>query len=271
MNRFVILSTPRSGTNYFLSKLVTAPELLLAWEPFNRRLTEWFDDTDAFRRLPDLSRQTLNDVRLRDVNPTEFYETAFGPRSEVSLPGVAAIGFKLFPQHNSNLFWRLTTDPEVKVIVLERRNRFESYASYVTVVREWLKQDRGYHGSVNFDIISFELYKAFIDSTFAGVTWNLNKNGVEYIHFYYEDFRQNTISFQEVCAFIGIDYVERKSWLKKEITVRADQAFSNSGDAYDYVSLRYPEFLSLRSADRAPEPGSLGEGIPRRSIEGVEE
>ena len=52
MNRFVILSTPRSGTNYFLSKLVTIPGLLPAWERFNRGVAKWFYETDAFRRLP---------------------------------------------------------------------------------------------------------------------------------------------------------------------------------------------------------------------------
>ena len=121
------------------------PGTLLAWEPFNPGVTKWFDETDAFQRLPDLSRRALNNVRLRDANSLEFYETAFGRRSQFSLPGITAIGFKLFPQHDLNLFSRLTTDPEVKVIVLERRNRFESFASYVTVVREfdYLKLERG--------------------------------------------------------------------------------------------------------------------------------
>ena len=137
MNRFVILSTPRSGTNYFLSKLVTIPELLLAWEPFNRGVTKWFDETDAFQRLPDLSRRALNNVRLRDANSLEFYETAFGRRSQLSLPGITAIGFKLFPQHDTNLFWRLTTDPEVKVIVLERANRFDSFVRLISAYRIW--------------------------------------------------------------------------------------------------------------------------------------
>ena len=257
MNRFVILSTPRSGTNYFLSKLVTIPELLLAWEPFNRGVTKWFDETDAFQRLPDLSRRALNNVRLRDANSLEFYETAFGRRSQLSLPGITAIGFKLFPQHDSNLFWRLTTDPEVKVIVLERRNRFESFASYVTVVRDsdYLKLERRNNEPIHFNITSFELYKDFVDSTVAGIAWNLNKNRVQYLHLSYEDFTQNEGLFGEVCAFIGVDYVESQSWLNKEITVTADRAFRNSADAYGYISLRYPEFLNA-TRPIATESGS---------------
>lgn len=251
LSRFVILSTPRSGTNYFCSKLALIPNVLLAWEPFNQGVKEWFDPSDAFLSLPEKVRLELTDVSARDADPEGFFERGFGQRSTLNLSTISALGFKLFPQHNAQLFWRCCGEPELKVIVLERQNRFASYASYVNVVsdEDYVKATLGCTRSLDhtsspvFSPAAFEMYKDFVDTVFAGINDYMRRLGNDYLHLTYPNLVNNEAVFQKSCEFIGVDYIKQDSKLQKEITGSACDIFTNPLEAHNYISKRYPQFL----------------------------
>jgi LPS sulfotransferase NodH len=251
LNRFVILSTPRSGTNYFCSKLALIPKVLLAWEPFNEGVEEWFDSSDTFLSLPESVRLQLTDVSFRNTNPQGFFERSFGHGSTLDLSTVSALGFKLFPQHNPRLFWRCCADSELKVIVLERENRFASYASYVNVVsdEDYIKATFGARSpdltsSPVFSPAAFEMYKDFVDTVFAGINTYMRNVGKDYLHLTYPHLVNNEAIFRKVCEFIGVDYLKQESKLQKEITGSACNIFTNPQEAHEYISRRYPQFMS---------------------------
>jgi hypothetical protein len=89
----------------------------------NQDVEEWFDSSDTLLSLPENVRLQLTDVYFRNTNPQSFFE-----RSTLDLSTVRALGFRLFSQHNPRLFWRCCADAELELIVLERENRFASYA-----------------------------------------------------------------------------------------------------------------------------------------------
>ena len=80
--RFAVLATARSGTNYFSSKIAFLPGVLFGWEPFNNVLDRWFDETDLFKGLPSGAQSALKNITLRNLSHEQFYEATFSPRAE---------------------------------------------------------------------------------------------------------------------------------------------------------------------------------------------
>ena len=175
---------PRSGTNYFFSKLVLLPDLLLAWEPFNRGVTKWFDQTSPFLSLPETVRGELTDVAARDADLLSFYERAFAVRHLNTL-GCALSVLSCFHNTTRSYFGDCVISREVKVVVLERMNRFASYASYVNVVldQNYTKQSTNAIVEHFFHPSSFEMYKDFVDTTFSGIKEFLRTTERPYLSF----------------------------------------------------------------------------------------
>ena len=206
--RFAILSVGRSGTNYFVQKIGFLPGVLFGWEPFNQRLDDWFDSTDLFNALPQDVRSIIHDKNMRDRGHEEFYKAVFSPESKISLPGVSALGFKLFPSHSPNLFWKVAADRGMKVIILERKNCFDTFASLLMAVtgNDFTMTEFNKKGLLTFDPIAFDSFVQLTDCIYEGLKINLKLNKTEFIHLYYEDFTTSEDAFVRTCEFIGVPY-----------------------------------------------------------------
>lgn len=243
--RFAILSVPRSGTNYFISKIGFLPGVLFAWEPFNRGMDSWFDATSLFNALPRSAQDSLTDRNMKARGYENFYEVNFSPRSEILLPDVSALGFKLFPNHSPHLFWKIAADREMKVIVIERKNRFHTFASYLMALRtqSFTTTEFDTKGLFLFDPAAFGMFVQLNDCIYEGLRFNLSLNGTRFIHLYYEDFATNEDEFARACEFVGIVYSKVDTPLKKQITVHPHDLFSNASVLEEHLSKYYPQFL----------------------------
>ena len=251
--RFAILSVARSGTNYFSSKIAFLPNVLFAWEPFNNVLDRWFDETDLFGSLPTATQNALRDVKLRNLSHEKFYEAAFSPKSQLALPNVAALGFKLFPNHSSRLFWKVATEPEMKVLVLERENWFDTFASLIRAYRIWAPliwtgapwtgtSEFGEKDLFRFDPIFFASFVQSVDSTYDGIKLILERNETKYIHLNYEQFTNSDQEISRACEFIGVTYVNYGSAVHKEITRSPYELFHDRELVEEHIKSYYPRF-----------------------------
>ena len=50
--------------------------------------------------------------------------------------------------------------------------------------------------------------------------------------------------FQETCEFIGVNYKEQHSVMKKEIKTSSYNVFVNSTEASEYISKFHPDFFT---------------------------
>ncbi|NKC12047.1 MAG: hypothetical protein GKR94_07545 [Gammaproteobacteria bacterium] len=122
--RFVILSVPRTGSNYLCSQLNEHPEILCHHELFN---------LDGIRTAPGYSDGTFQFGTMEDryADPLSFLGRVWS-RPE----GHRALGFKLAWRHDPRVFQAVHGDAGVRKIVLDRRNRLKMYVSEQVALRE---------------------------------------------------------------------------------------------------------------------------------------
>ena len=216
-------------------------------------LDRWFDETTLFNGLPDATKDALRNVKLRNLNHEEFYEAAFSPKSNIALPNVSALGFKIFPNHSSRLFWRIATEPEMKVLLLERENRFDTFASLIRAYRIWaplLWTDTPWTGTpefgagdlFRFDPIFFASFVQSIDSIYDGLKLVLEQNKINCIHLRYDAFTNSDKEIARACDFLGVQYIDYKSMVKKEITQNPYDLFHNSELVKEHIKRYYHQF-----------------------------
>ena len=117
MNRFVILATPRCGSNWLCSLLDSHPEILCHHELFNPEGIH----LALSQRQGDLN---LGDTRQRDLAPLKLLARAW----QEDL-GHKAVGFKLNRGQSALIQSKVLRDPGIRKIVIRRENRIRSYVS----------------------------------------------------------------------------------------------------------------------------------------------
>ncbi len=124
--RFVVLAAPRTGSNWLCTLLDSHPEILCHHEIFNPE-----------RILYSLScrgKLDLGTLEQRNRDPLGFLDRVWDACS-----GYRAVGFKLNRGQNEAVFRAVLADPDVRKIVIRRRNRIKTYVSEVIAERtgEW--------------------------------------------------------------------------------------------------------------------------------------
>jgi len=119
MQKFVIVTHPRTGSYHLVDLLNSADDVRCFGEIFKKNYVE----------LPSEVLDSLGmvgkDVGMRDDNPSQFIDRAF------RTVGEPIVGFKAFPIHLKNSgIEALPLQPDWKVIFL-KRNPLESYVSLV--------------------------------------------------------------------------------------------------------------------------------------------
>ena len=248
VQRFAILSMPRSGTNYFISRLVRRPRLIMAWEPFNTEVDWWLDPGCDLDSAPRETRECLGNVGLRNADPESFYERAFSPRSKLDLGDANAIGFKIFPCHNADVYWRLSREQDYKIIVLERRNRLLSFSSQIIAhnTGEWSGDGLGPQQRFAFDPYAFRMYSRLTDFVFASTLANLKDAGVLFRHFIYENFTDGSCDLKDAHDFLNLAYTEDPGSLSRQNSTDPLDRFTNPDEAEAFLSVNFPEFLCTR-------------------------
>jgi pyrimidine deaminase RibD-like protein/catechol 2,3-dioxygenase-like lactoylglutathione lyase family enzyme/LPS sulfotransferase NodH len=128
--RFVVISAPRTGSNYLCSLLDSHPEILCHHELFN---------LDGIRySLSKSEGFSLGSIAERDADPVGFVHRAWREHS-----GARAVGFKLARRHPEFVFRDVLADQGVRKIVLRRRNRLKTFVSELVARKEqrWTHYD----------------------------------------------------------------------------------------------------------------------------------
>jgi LPS sulfotransferase NodH len=115
--RFVILAAPRTGSNMLCSMLNSHPLVICHHELFNPEGIHYALD----RRAGEID---LGSPAERDRDPTGFLRRLWRHSG-----GAKALGFKLNRDQNEAAFHAVLSDPDVRKIILVRRNRIETFIS----------------------------------------------------------------------------------------------------------------------------------------------
>ena len=115
--RFVILATPRCGSNWLCSLLDSHPDILCHHELFNL-------ERIRFSRSLNLDEDFLGGMQQRQEAPLEFLAQAW----KASF-GYKAVGFKINLGQSEIIFNEVLDDPDIAKIIISRRNRVKSYVS----------------------------------------------------------------------------------------------------------------------------------------------
>jgi hypothetical protein len=121
--RFVILSAPRSGSNLLCTLLNSHPEILCHHEVYNP--SGIYYALDCRNGCIDLGT-----IEERDRSPLDFLMRLWSRRL-----GHSCVGFKMTRGQNELVLAKVLRDPEVRKIVLKRRNRIKTYVSSLIAER----------------------------------------------------------------------------------------------------------------------------------------
>jgi len=128
IRKFVILTIPRTGSNYLCSLLNAHPEILCHHEVWNA--------SGIFCSLDLRSRASyyFGSLAERDRDPLGFLARLWNHSF-----GRPVVGIKFCRGQNRAAFEALLDDPEVRKIVMRRRNRVKTYVSEMVaqLTGEW--------------------------------------------------------------------------------------------------------------------------------------
>lgn len=114
---FVLLATPRTGSNHLCSLLNSAPGVVMHYELFHPHKVFFTGQSQACKQLGSLTPDE------RNADPVAFLNRVKAADSHVK------VGFKLFPNHADKFVRQLVQAPGVRKLVLHRENVLAVYAS----------------------------------------------------------------------------------------------------------------------------------------------
>lgn len=123
--KFCVIATPRTGSNWLTRTLNDHPQLACHGEVYHQK-----EIYNAFHwRLRQHKLRYVVLKKYRNLFPLRYLQSLL-LKSAAAKPEALAIGFKLFPGHHKRVFHEVTTNPEWKIIFLTRQNRLAQYSSF---------------------------------------------------------------------------------------------------------------------------------------------
>ncbi|MEH6836226.1 MULTISPECIES: Stf0 family sulfotransferase [Falsihalocynthiibacter] len=197
-NKILMVAQPRSGTNFFIRKFAQDRCLSVLNEPFNNggpilggsNLLLDEPRVISFLTGKDVSRECMIDKFRMLVTKDTFKPQAVG------------VLMKIFPEHNVGLLDDIPLKfPEMKYLIIERRNKLAQYISYKHAMKSkvWrVKADAdqevlGYQDiKIKISLDEFEKFSHTSVAFFERYKSLLNKLHRAYSVSYYEDFTAST-------------------------------------------------------------------------------
>lgn len=204
MSNFIILAIARSGSTSLARVLNESKNVDLAIEPFNRSYTKWYP------KEPNYLERVKDEASLDKVADELF----------ARFTAIKTLNYQL----DTELYERLVLRPDVKIILLYRKNIVKSVlsAEIAKQTNAWHKEDLNtaaketYNSlkSVSVDLV--HEYTSFISSQHGRLLEFLKKNkSNNYIELFYEelyseDSEKNAQTITEICEFLNIAEPEMK-------------------------------------------------------------
>lgn len=179
--RFVVMATPRSGSNMLCSMLNSHSDILCHHEIFNPEGIHYALD----HRNGELN---LGSLAERESNPEGFIESLWRHHC-----GKSIVGFKLNRGQNEVAFQHVLRDQGVRKILLSRRNRVQAYVSELMAQHtgEWESYEfsnlSGNGRCVSVDAARLLEHAANNDQYMHQVQETLHSTGQTFLQTAYED------------------------------------------------------------------------------------
>ena len=194
--RFVIVASPRTGSNYLCGGLNAHPDVLCHYELFH---------PDQVYCTWELTAE-LGDLEARNADPKAFLAKMWG------LAGTSrAVGFKIFAEHDATARELTLADASVKKIVLRRRNRIKTYVSELVAGRTGVYQRLAkFEGPpappprVHVDPRTLRHEVARREQFYSDVEDRLRRTDQAFLPVYYEDLVTRAETRAGILQFLGV-------------------------------------------------------------------
>jgi len=210
MKKFVLLASPRTGSNLLNSNLNQYNKILLHGEVFNPAFVglhkEYFEKLNIKR----------NEIEKRDNNSLEFMNRIYSDKD------YKAIGFHLFPGHSEKVLINILNDKSIKKIGL-RRSLIPSYISLCEAIQTdvWLINKNAKPNAeklkrktkIIFEEEKFLVYKRSLDQFWNQVIKSLKETDQEMFPIWYSQIK-NVDKLNDIAGHIGINQKKEKFNIK---------------------------------------------------------
>lgn len=229
--KFVIIGLARTGTNLLCSFLHHSDEVCCAGEIFNKSRTL-------------IGTQTVSDAVLniyKKISPLYFLSNILWHNNYSQR--IKAVGYKALREHIQNypiLLESIYKNKDVKVIFCKRRNYLARIYSekIAALYDQWFITSEEKRIKKKIYISSSECKKLFnFDKNFYDtITTNLQKNKIEYIDLYYEDFNNDINGeLNKITNFINIEDIKQpQTHLKKQNVNKLEDVIENYNKLKEY-------------------------------------
>ncbi|MGE0372706.1 MAG: sulfotransferase [Gammaproteobacteria bacterium] len=194
VEKFVIISTPRTGSNLLCGMLNSHPRVTCFHELFHAN--------GIYYGPANNGRFDFGTIDDRDSRPHEFIQKIYGADAASK-----AIGFKIFQGHNDRVLNFLLDHPEIRKIVLKRDNLLFSYTSALVArsTQKWQQvgdSPSAATGKVHVDPAEFIRYAKKISGFYTAVEDRLETK--KFLALEYTDLLAREAVINELLEFIGL-------------------------------------------------------------------
>lgn len=200
MTRFALLTRPRCGSTYLATLLNSHPQVLCHGELFYQHQVFYA----VGHRDGSLHLATPAE---RDADPAGFLDKVWAHPF-----GSSAVGFKLVAGQHPGAFAAVFADPEMRAIVLRRRNRLKKFVSALVAEREqmWTHYKHRFRPEdlqtiqVEVSLDGLGSYLAGEQAFYDGLAAELDRRPKPWIEVFYEDLFAGGGEVEGVLRFLGV-------------------------------------------------------------------
>lgn len=226
--RFVVLCTGRTGSNFLCRMLNAQNDVICATELFNRQA--------AYFTNLDIEKHVNRTIQWRDKHPVKFLRRFWSYDTRGS-----SLGFKLFYNHNPKVVENVLSDPEVKKILLRRRNKIKRYVSQIVAEGTdcWIKYEDTPVEQVKVKVEPELLLETerIIDSGYDRMKKKLISTNQFFKEIYYEDLvgERKVETLKSISEFVGCRNVDTECWSKDATFKQNSDKLSDIIENYDQL------------------------------------
>jgi LPS sulfotransferase NodH len=219
-----VITSARSGSNWLMSILDTAPQVIAHSELFHR--FNIYSEYYNYSEKKFLSKVAA--IALRNLNPIRFLNRLF-EQTKNEHPNARHIIFKLFWYHNQRVLRHVIENDKFRIIVLERKNKLEQYSSRKLALKtgQWVFGDNNSRNSlIDFDLTDFLRYVHRMHTGEEKIKEMLHDR--EYFFLHYEDIDEKIDELADWLGVAAADLRTKGSKIqKKQNKAKALERFSN--------------------------------------------
>jgi len=246
--RYVILSTPRSGSSHLVQALETHPQVACLGEIFNLH-------GGAMRKLGIMSKRTLDKASNEPLVYLNELMAAWEKRPQAK----PVFGFKMMLHHDPRVIDHLLSDPSWKMILLRRDNVLAQWSSLqiAKITGEWGskgKKKRAAAGipepqtpPIEFKSRVFEAYCDRLDARYDSIKRRVAKHSLFEVTTETIDARRD-----EILEFLGVDSQlapPAPGRGERQNSTSLEDRFSNSDEVLDYAMTHGLHLDGVRSPE----------------------